>query len=276
VLRAGRISYTNDLPIYCAFDVGAVRFPGALVADVPSSLNARLYDGRLDLGPVSAYFYAKHADRFALLPDLCIGSRDEVWSVVLASAKPPAELDGARIAVTTESASGRNLLQVLLERRFGVSAEFVEDDDPFAAAAHGHPALLIGDRAIDAQLALGPQHVHDLGKLWHEWTGLDMVYAVWAVRRDVLSSHPAEVAGALGALRESHAWGVANPERVIAAAEATYPRGEGFYAAYYATLNFAFDERARAGLERFIEESVAIGTLDERCSTAPEDLHVAR
>ena len=37
VLRAGRINYTNDLPIYCAFDEGAVAFPGALVADVPAA-----------------------------------------------------------------------------------------------------------------------------------------------------------------------------------------------------------------------------------------------
>jgi chorismate dehydratase len=276
MLRAGRISYTNDLPIYCAFDAGAVRFPGALVADVPASLNARLYDGRLDLSPVSAYFYAKHADRFALLPDLCIGSRDEVWSVILASPTPPAELEGARIAVTTESASGRNLLRILLERRYGVRSEFVEDDDPLSAALGGRPALLIGDRAIDAQLALGPQHVYDLGKLWHEWTGLDMVYAVWAVRRDVLRSHPDEVLRAMGALRDAHAWGVANPERVIAAAQATHPRGEGFYAAYFATLNFTFDERASAGLARFVEESLAIGTLERPCPTEAEALNVAR
>jgi chorismate dehydratase len=276
MLRAGRISYTNDMPIYCAFDVGAVRFPGALVADVPSSLNARLYDGRLDLSPVSAYFYARHAERFALLPGLCIGSSDQVWSVILASRVPPSELDGARIAVTTESASGRNLLRILLERRYGVRADLVEDDDPLAAATAGRPALLIGDRAIDAQLALGPRHVYDLGKLWHEWTGLDMVYAVWAVRRDVLSSHPGEVAAALRALRDAHAWGIANPDRVIAAAQSTHPRGEGFYAAYYATLNFAFDERAQAGLARFAQESLAIGTLEHPCPTEPEDLHVAR
>ena len=68
VLRCGRINYTNDLPIYCAFDEGAIAFPGTLVADVPARLNAALLGGTLDLSPVSAYFYAAHADELALMP----------------------------------------------------------------------------------------------------------------------------------------------------------------------------------------------------------------
>ena len=180
MLRSGRIIYTNDLPIYAAFDAGAVRYPGALIADVPSHLNAMLLDGRLDLSPISAFHWAKHADVLALLPELCIGARREVWSVVCVSRKPLAELAGVDIAVTVESASGRNLLRVLLERRYGIKANFIESTDPFAAAAKGEPALLIGDRAIDAQQTFAPAHVHDLGLEWNEWTGNDMVFAVWA------------------------------------------------------------------------------------------------
>jgi chorismate dehydratase len=276
VLRAGRISYTNDLPIYCAFDAGAVEFPGELVADVPTSLNAQLLDGRLDISPISAHFYARHADRLALLPDLCIGSRDQVWSVTLVSPLPPERLAGCPIAVTTESASGRNLLRVLLERRYRVRAEFVDDPDPLIAAAAGRPALLIGDPAIDAQRAVVPEHVYDLGSLWHEWTGLDMVYAVWAVRREVLASDEHLVAAALEALRAARAWGAANPQRVIAAAQATRARSSGFYAAYYRTLNFDFDARAQAGLARLIAESIAAGTLERACSVEPEVFRVGR
>ncbi len=120
---------------------------------------------------------------------------------------------------------------------------------------------MIGDRAIDAQLGFAPGLVHDLGSLWHEWTGHDMVYAVWAVRRDVLAANPDGVREALEALVASRAWGYANPEPVIAAAQAARPRPAGFYAAYYATLNFEFDGRARAGLGRFAGELAAIGAI---------------
>jgi chorismate dehydratase len=276
VLRSGRIIYTNDLPIYAGFDAGAVRYPGALVADVPASLNAMLLDGRLDLSPVSAFHWAKHADQLALLPELCIGARREVWSVVCVSRKPLAELDGAKIAVTRESASGRNLLRILLERRYGITAIFEETADPFATAAKGEPAFLIGDRAIDAQQTFAPAHVHDLGLEWHEWTGLDFVFAVWAVRRDTLAGHAGEVDEAMRALVASQQWGSNHMEAVVATAQATHERAAGYYAAYYDTLNYSFDARARAGLLRFVEELHALGAIPAVPSVEPEVLVVPR
>lgn len=261
VLRAGRIVYTNDLPIYTAFDEGAVRFPGSFTADVPTRLNRMLLEHRLDLSPISAFFFAQHADTFALLPDLCIGSRRATLSVILVSVRPLEALDGATIAVTAESASGRNLLRVLLEGQYGIRAHFAETDDPLASVRRGEPTLLIGDRAIDAQLECMPQRVHDLGTLWSAWTGMDMVYAVWAVHRKTLASDPQSVGEALDALREARAWGVANPERAVAAAQAKKPRTLGFYASYYKTLNFTFDDRARAGFARYCAELHAIGAL---------------
>jgi chorismate dehydratase len=276
VLRSGRIAYTNDLPIYAAFDAGAVRFPGALVSDVPANLNRMLLEGRLDLSPISAFAYAANPDVLALLPGLCIGSRKDVWSVVCVSRLPLSGLHGAEIAVTRESASGLNLLRVLLERRYGVRANFVESDDPFGVAASGRPALLIGDRAIDAQQTFTPAHVHDLGTHWHEWTGRDMVYAVWAVRRDVLATHRDEVARALDALVAAQRWGEENAEAVLIAAQAKHPRPAGFYASYYATLNFAFDEAARAGLAHYIRELHAAGRIGSLAAVEPEEFVVHR
>ena len=276
MLRSGRIVYTNDLPIYTAFDEGAVHFPGALVADVPANLNAMLLAGKLDLSPISAVAYAEHPQSFALMPELCIGSRRDVWSVVCVSRAPLSELGGATIAVTRESASGRALLRVLLERRYGVQANFVVSDDPFGEAAAGRPALLIGDRAIDAQQTFTPAHVHDLGTEWNAWTGCDMVYAVWAVRRDVLASDPEEVQRALDALCASRRWGEAHLDRVLAAAQNVHLRPAGFYASYFATLNFAFDAEARAGLRRFFEELHVLGAIASVPSVEPETFVVHR
>lgn len=270
MLRAGRIVYTNDLPVYTAFDTGAMRFPGALVADVPTNLNAALLDGRLDLSPISAFHFAQYAGRFALLPEICIGSRRDVWSVVCVSRDPLAHLGGATIAVTTESASGRNLLRVLLERRYGVRATFETSADPYGAAKQGSPALLIGDRAIDARLNFPSAHVHDLGSEWYAWTGMNMVYAVWAVRRDVLASHSKEVDEALRALVSAQRWGAAHLDVVAAVAQATRPRPSGFYQAYFDTLNFTFDAAARAGLARYFTELHAIGAIGRVPAVDPE------
>jgi chorismate dehydratase len=276
MLRSGRIIYTNDLPIYTGFDEGALRYPGALVADVPANLNAMLLDGRLDLSPISAFAWAKDAARYALLPDPCIGARKEVWSVVCVSRTPLSELDGKTIAVTRESASGRNLLRVLLEGRYGIKAQFVESDDPFGEAAKGKPAMLIGDRAIDAQQTFAAAHVHDLGMEWHDWTNEDFVFAVWAVRRDALVSDPLDVGAAVNALVASREWGLQNIDKVVASAERTISRPKGYYAAYYRTLNYVFDARARAGLARFVEELHKIGAIETIPSVEPESLSVHR
>ena len=138
------------------------------------------------------------------------------------------------------------------------------------------PALLIGDRAIDAQFTLPPNRVYDLGTLWHEWTGQDMVYAVWAARREVLQGRHGEVAAAMGALMEAKRWGAANGGRVVEIAQAAHERPAGFYASYYRTLNFDLDLRAQAGLERFISELAAIGAVDGAASGRPEAIVVAR
>lgn len=273
-LRCGRIRYTNDLPIYAAFDAGAIEYPGSLHADVPARLNELLVGGSLDLSPISAFAWAKHARELVLLPDLCIGARDEVVSVVLVSELAPALLDGKPIYVTKESASGRNLLRIILERRYGVVPRYVETDDPLARARAGEPALLIGDSAIDARLALAREHVYDLGTLWHEWTGQQTVFAVWAARRDAYERDPDGVRACMHALTDAYTWSKSRMEYVVAEAQRVIARPPGFYEAYYGKLNFTFHSAAQTGLAAYCRELVALGAIERAPSSLPEVIGV--
>lgn len=273
-LRCGRIVYTNDLPIYAAFDVGAIAYPGELHADVPARLNAMLLGGELDLSPISAFAWAKHADELVLLPDLCIGARDEVVSVVLVSQTPPALLDGAEIFVTKESASGRNLLRVLLERHYGVTPRYVEDAAPLERARAGEPALLIGDSAIDAIERMPSESVYDLGRIWHEWTGLQTVFAVWAARRDAYERDPEAVRACMHALTDAYTWSRSHMHDVIAIAQRSHPRPNGFYERYYGKLNFTFHSAAQSGLAAYCRELHAIGAIASVPSSLPEVIGV--
>ncbi len=226
-IRCGRIEYLNDLPLYLAFDEGAIIFPGELISGVPSRLNIETIRGNLDMGPISAAHFARHSDELTLIDGPCIGARDYAWSVLLISQQPPHLLDGAEIAVTRESASGRGLLQILLERRYGVRAAFVSTEDPFYAAQMHQPAMLIGDKALNARDKFDPAYVYDLSHLWHEWTDADMVFAVWVVRNDVYKRQPKAVDAAIEALAAAQAWGEANMPRVVARAQALSPRTPG-------------------------------------------------
>jgi chorismate dehydratase len=273
-LRCGRIRYTNDLPIYAAFDAGAIEYPGSLYADVPSHLNAMLLAGELDLSPISAFAWARNCDELVLLPDLCIGARDEVVSVVLVSATPPALLDAARVYVTQESASGWNLLRVILERRYGVAPTYVEEARPLERARAGDPTLLIGDSAIDAIEAFPASHVYDLGTLWHEWTGQQTVFAVWAARRDAYERDPNGVRACMLALTDAYTWSRSHMETVVARAQQVIRRPDGFYDDYYGKLNFTFHSAAQSGLAAFCRELFAIGAIDAVPSALPEVIGV--
>lgn len=273
-LRCGRIRYTNDLPIYAAFDAGAMALPGVLVADVPSRLNEMLLQGELDLSPVSAFTWAEHYDELVLLPDLCIGARDEVVSVVLLSRAPPAELDGARIYVSEESASARNLLRILLERRYGVRPCYINASNPLERAMGGEAALVIGDSAIDATEQFPAQQCYDLGHLWHEWTGQHTVFAVWAARRDVYARDPDAVRACMHALTDAYTWSRAHMDDVVARAQATIPRPSGFYETYYGKLNFTFHSAAQSGLSAYCRELHALDAIDALPSSLPEAIGV--
>ncbi len=276
LLRCGRIQYTNDLPIYAAFDAGAIAYPGSLHADVPTTLNAMLVGGELDLSPISAFAYAQHADDLVLLPDLCIGARERVISVVLFSATPPALLGGEPVYLTNESASGRNLLRILLERRYGITMEFIEVSDPLACARAGKPTLLIGDRAIDALLSMPSEQAYDLGTLWHDWTGEQTVFAVWAARKSTYLDHPDAVRSCMHALTDAYTWARGNMQVVVDRANAICARPSGFYENYYAQLNFTFHSAAQSGLAAYCRELVAIGAIDRVPQFVPEVIGVSR
>ena len=260
-LRCGRIKYTNDLPIYAAFDVGAIEYPGTLHADTPARLNAMLLGGELDLSPVSAYTWAANFNELLLLPDLCIGARDEVVSVVLVSPTPPAMLGGKPVFLSAESASGRSLLRILLERRFRVKPIYLDETDPAHRARRGDATLLIGDSAIDAIESFPAGDVYDLGKLWHEWTGWQTVFAVWAARRDVYQRDPAAVGACMHALTDAFTWSRSHFDEVVALAQRAIPRRPGFYETYYGKLNFTLHAAAQNGLAAYCRELLEIGAI---------------
>ena len=262
LLRCGRISYTNDLPIYAAFDAGAVECPATLVAGVPTALNRMLLAGELDVSPISSFFCAQHASEFRVIPGVCIGSLDAVRSIYLISQPPPASLAGVPIAVTDESSTGRNLFATVCAERHGFVPAFVTMKDPYGAHERdGAPCLVIGDKAIDAYLRTDPTNAYDVGSLWHDATGTHMVYALWAVRREVAERRPAEVDALARSLTSAMRWGTSHRDKVIAAAQAAIARPENFYLDYYRTLTFDFDREAWHGLETFYALAAKHGLL---------------
>jgi chorismate dehydratase len=250
-LRVGRIAYTNVLPIEAAFDTRAVIREAIVTSGVPNVLNAAISAGELDVSPVSAAHFLRNTHQLEIFGDCGIIARGRVISVVLASPRPPTLLEGASIAVTSDSASGRALLESVLLGRYGVRATFEPVADPTAEALSGRPTLLIGDAAVAIYDHLAAEAIYDLGTAWFDWTGLPMVFAVWAVRSEVARRRGADLRRLAGAYGEARLWGERNRNAVVAAAQTQRPREKDFYELYYATLKYQLTTDARRGLARF-------------------------
>ena len=80
-------------------------------------------------------------------------------------------------------------------------------------------AVLIGDTALRATYD-APRRgldVYDLGAVWREWTGLPMVFAVWAARREYAEANPGLVKDVHDAFVRSRDDALAHVDEVAAA-----------------------------------------------------------
>ncbi len=175
VLRVGHMTYLNSEVFYRNLPVGAYE----LSAMPPRAMAAAVERGDLDAGPLPIAEVFRLGDKVRSLGNLGVASDGPAMSVFLFTRKPITELSGAKIAITSHTATSIQLLRVLFVDLWNVSGhEFVEIADDHDAA------LWIGDPALE-RLASGEYaHHYDLGSAWKTLTGLPFVFAEWVVRTD--------------------------------------------------------------------------------------------
>ncbi|HYT10971.1 MAG TPA: MqnA/MqnD/SBP family protein, partial [Mycobacteriales bacterium] len=124
-------------------------------------------------------------------------------------------------------------------------------------------AVLIGDAALRATYEAG-QHglaVHDLGAAWRDWTGLPMVFAVWATRREFAAAHPGLVKDVHEAFLDSRDRALERIDEVAEQAARWEPFDAATLGTYFRTLDFSLGHRQRAGLREFARRAVAWGAV---------------
>jgi chorismate dehydratase len=174
-VRVGAVNYLNTKPLI--HELEALAPDVDLWLEVPGRLADLLARGQLDVALILEYF---RAGTYTIVPNISIASCGPVLSVTLFSRVPWPGI--RRVALDEGSRTSAALTQALLRQRHGVRPEVVQLPlDRAAEDADADAVLLIGDRAMRACLP-GFAHAFDLGKEWHDWTGLPFVYAVWAVR----------------------------------------------------------------------------------------------
>ncbi|MEV4713539.1 menaquinone biosynthesis protein [Micromonospora sp. NPDC049374] len=270
--RVGHIQFLNCLPIYWGLMRSGALLDVDLRKDSPDRLSAQLVAGDLDIGPITFVEYLKHADELLLLPDLAVGSDGPVLSVNLVSTRPLADLDGARVALGSTSRTGVLLAQLLLRERYGVRPEYFRcPPDLTQMLLEADAAVLIGDVALRAMYEAPRQGltVTDLGQAWREWTGLPMVFAVWAARRDFAAAHPGLVKEVHEAFLRSRDLCLAELDQVAESAARWEPFDASTLAEYFRALDFSLGDRQVAGIREFARRAAALGETPPLPPTGP-------
>lgn len=246
-LRVGRIVALNMYPVYHQLE--REDLPGVTFTDgLPTTLNRAVLEDRLDVSAMSSIAYARHADRLALLPIGSVSAAGTVDSIQVFSRVP---FDALRtVAVTPHSATSVALLRILV----GPDVTFVPlQGDPAAALTSVDGVLLIADEALHSLRTPFAPYSTDLGEQWRARTGLPMVFAVWAVRREALQSHPAAIEAVSRVIRTAPQAHAADPESAVRAAAERFDFPASFIRRYFRRLSYGFGPQERAGLTRYLE-----------------------
>jgi chorismate dehydratase len=258
MIRLGHIEYSNCFPLHAELleqgdpDV-------QIVQGIPSELNRALATGEIDVAPASSIEYARHADRYRVLPEFVIGSKGPVHSILFESTRPIEELNETRIAVPTASATSVVLLKILLRLKYNVTAHFEwfrqeKWGDPFQTGADA--VLWIGDVALRRSFT-GTRLVYDLGSEWTRWTSLPFAFAIW--QTTLPPERDADLIPLMESFQRSRAY---FRENAAALAE---EHAEEFgvlpqrLARYWKSLSYEFDPAMQDGLLHFYRLAHVLG-----------------
>lgn len=250
-LRVGAVNYLNTKPLVEGLTGFAPEID--LSFDLPSRLADRMALGELDVGLIPTIEYLRAGD-YGYVPGIAIGSAGPVLSVTLFSRVPWPQI--RTVALDVGSRTSAALTEILLRERHGIRPQVeplpldVPADDLTTDAV-----LLIGDRAMKACLP-GFEFAYDLGEEWTNWTGLPMVFALWAVRPGV------ELGATEAAFHRAKAYGLSRAG-AIAAREAPVLGVSAAYCRRYFQNIIRYDlgPRELTGLRRFAELADKVGLL---------------
>lgn len=206
--RIAASSYLNTAPLIWSFIHGSQRDAVELLTDTaPARCAEMLARGEVDAALVPVIEYQRIPD-LLIVPEVCVGSRSAVRSVVLVS-----RLNNLKkvktVALDTSSRTSVALVKIIFREFLNFEPEWHHaEPDLKSMLQKADAALIIGDPAM--KIPHDQFRIFDLATLWHEFTGFGFVFAMWMARKD--SAEKVRSIDFVTARNE----GLANLDRVIA------------------------------------------------------------
>jgi chorismate dehydratase len=180
--RIAASSYLNTAPLIWSFVRGAQREAVELFTDTaPARCAEMLARAEVDAALVPVIEYQKLSG-VSMVADVCVGSKNAVRSVVLVTRRNNLK-KVERVALDESSRTSVALVKIIFREFLGFEPEWqISAPDLHSMMQQADAALIIGDPAM--RISREQFRVFDLATLWHEFTGLGFVFAMWMVRND--------------------------------------------------------------------------------------------
>ena len=189
-----------------------------------------------------------------VVPDVCVGSRHRVRSVVLAI-KVDDLTDVRRIALDESSRTSAALLKIIFREFLGVEPEWTScAPDVGQMLSDNDGALIIGDPGMT--FARGNLRLFDMAELWREHTGLGFVFALWmAGARTSGRARQIDFAAA----RDE---GLARAEEIVAFYEPLLNLSREELRTYLSeNISFSLNDEMRAGMDLYFQLAYKHGLI---------------
>ena len=258
-MQVGYIDYLNCWPFYYHMFEKKPLKSIRIIPGLPSELNRMMKEKMLDLSPVSSAIYADIRDDVFLLPEFCLSSVGYVGSVILCGNFPIEALNNKKVGLSGASYTSRVLLKILLEKFYGIEPYYLQAG-PRPDLTDHDAALLIGNDAMMDGINRAP-YKYDLGELWLQKTGFPVVFAVFAVRKNVIKENLPGLMAVINSYRSSLRCLIQEKERVILKAKQKYPNILYDVNGYYDTLQFEFTDNLKNALKYYLSAAEELNLL---------------
>jgi chorismate dehydratase len=217
----------------------------SLLDAVPARCADLLAKKAVDVGLVPVIEYQRLND-VVVVPDVCVGSRERVRSVVLAI-KVDSLKDVRRIALDESSRTSAALLKIIFREYLGFEPEWTSSaPDVGQMLANNDGALIIGDPGMT--FARESLQLFDMAELWRQHTGLGFVFAVWmAGSESIEKARKVDFAAA----RDE---GLARVDEIVAYYEPLLSlSATELYSYLSENISFSISEEMRAGMDLYYD-----------------------
>jgi chorismate dehydratase len=244
-LRVAASTYLNSAPLVWSFIHGSRQHQVSFVDAVPARCAALLANDEVEAALVPVIEYQRIPD-LLVVPDVCVGSKQEVRSVVLVSRKDDLN-EIHSVALDESSRTSATLVKIIFGEFIGHQPSWsTYSPDLSRMLGENDAALIIGDPGM----TFGREGLRlwDMATLWHDYTGLGFVFAMWMCRRN--AAEPIREVDFAGARDE----GIARLEEIVDQYERSLGLSRAEIRSYLEdNISFHVENEMLVGLQRYFE-----------------------